>query len=777
MAFLRSLSVWVTRWPIALATVLVLGAVVLLPGLGRSGLWEPQERQLSDRIAPHESVAPKPAEPPRPEPACERAIPKDATARSLTTRAVVFGRDRIADSDAGRKLPLALLGLLTVLATAGLAMRAAGARAGIVTAAVVLAMPLLGLQARMLTSEIGTPCGAALIVYGLYAIVRPVRGRWLVMDLLLSVAALGAGLVIGFYGGGALLGLVVPIGAVAAAGGLGAGLVIAAIRRRPAREIVEQVPAALATLAVAGLIGVLAYQLYELRDPIGGITPPARQVLGNAIVPDGCYSSLLGAIWRPEDDLRFIYDSTFEQIGYGTFPWGILAPVALCFLLRDDDPRRRVLGAIALAWAGGAWIANEAFHRKVGFTIWAGFPAVAVAVGVWFDGVLARRAIGDPRAMPAGALLVALYALLGVLNLGKDMQSFPDKLASLVSGTDLVTYPTATSIKLGVLGLGMIVALGFAIAMAWRAGEHKLDHQLRRVANVAAAVAIAATIFLAAFWTFGWHAKLALHLSSKTMFDTYHTLRAPPVEGGHSRDPLLIMGDLGQAPRFYTPQQPELVQTRDQVVKSLQRTDARVFAIMPRTDLCTLHREMGDKPYFVVEDRNAKNLLFSNRVDGTTDKNSLARVILHHEPKTIAQRPKGTITWDNKIQLLGWDLPRAVDRGSRFQVTLYYKVLTPVGGGWKTLVHFDPVGGSTRIGGDHDPINGLCPTGSWMQGDYIVDTFEITAGGGGHFKGPYALWIGFFTGTAPNWKNMTVKSTSEQRDEVDRVKIASVIVQ
>ena len=780
MTFLRTISAWTQKWPIALATCFVLAVLVLLPGLGRPGLIEPQERQLSDRIAPHESVPAKPepaAAPTKPGQAkCDRTVPADADARSLTRRAIVAGRDRLADSDTGRKLPLALLGLLTVLATVGIALRAAGPRAALVTCAVVLAMPLLGLQSRMLTSEIGTACGAALIVYGLFSLGRPARPGSVLfgLDLLTSTVALALGTVIGFYAGGALLGLVVPFGAVAAAGGLGVPLGISLVKRRP---WLEHVPATIATIVAVGLVGALTYQLYELKDPIAGITPPARQMLGSAIVPDGCYSSLLGAIWRPEDDLRFIYDSTFEQIGYGTFPWGVLAPVAVFFLLRDDDPKRRLLGGIALAWAGGAWIANEAFQRKVGFTIYSGFPAIAVAVGVWIDSLLAGRQKGDQRAMPAAGILIGLYFFLGVLDLGKDIQSFPDKLSSLLTGTDIVTYPTATKVKLGLFVLAMLVGLGFALAVSvWRSGDGFLRKELRLVANISGAVAIAATIILGAFWTFGWHPKIATHLSSKTMFDTYHELRGAPGADGQSRDPLLIMGDLGQAPLFYTPQKPQLVQTRPEIVKSLQRTDARVFAIMPRTDLCTLHREMGDKPYFVVEDRNSKNLLFSNRVDGTTDKNSLAKVILHHEPKKIGARPKGTIIWDNKIQLLGWDMPKRVERGGRFKMTLYYKILSAVGGAWKTLVHIDPVNASTRIGADHDPISALCATGSWMPGDYIVDTFEVTAGGGGHPKGPYNVFIGFFSGSAGNWKNMAVKSSSEQRDDADRVKITSTIV-
>ncbi len=775
----RLIATQLGRWPAALLLCLLLAAAVLLPRLGGAGLWEPQERQLADRVAPPgPSVSPaakptpaaKPADPAAP---CARAAPADAAARSLTNRAMVLGRDEIADSDAGRRLPLALLGLLTVLAAAGTAMRLSGPRAGVVTAIVLLAMPLLVLQSRMLISEIGTACGAALIIYGLVALGhlrRPaVPG---VVDALVATLALAAGVVIGFYGGGALLGLVVPIGAVAVAGALGVPL-LAAIRRREA--IGWWIPALLATLAVIGLVGLLASQLYDLKTPYPGMTPPpARAVLGKAILPTGCYAWALGGVWRVDDDLRFTYDSLFEQIAYGTYPWGLLAPVAIAALLADVDPLRRRLGAITLAWAGGAWIAGEVFQRKVGFTIYAGFPAMAIAVGAWLDGLLSRRAQDNDAAsaMPAAAKLIALFAVLGMIDLGKDLQSFAERLTSLLIGNNALSYPTQSKLlflptKTWVLIFGGVIAGSLALALAtWRAGEGARERAAQRFATRAAITAIGATILLGAFWSAIWQPQLALHLSSKAMFETYEALARPG-------DELVVMGDLGQAPRAYTTKPPQTVPDRTQIISALGRTN-RVFAIAPQTELCTLHREIGGKPYFVIDDRNQRNLLLSNRVDGTTDKNPLRTMIVHEEPKNIQARPKGKVVWDNKIQLLGWDMPRSVTRGRRFEVTIYYKILQPVGGNWKTLMHFD--GPAGRAGnGDHEPIGGRCPTSSWQQGDYIIDTFTPRVGGGAFPHGNYEVWLGFFTGAAPNWRNMTLsEAPGDLRDSADRVKITSL---
>ncbi|MBL0217805.1 MAG: hypothetical protein IPQ07_28490 [Myxococcales bacterium] len=772
----RKLSVLLGRWPVALATVLVMAAVLLLPGLGGSGLWEPQERQLADRVAPPVSIeAAKVAEPPQPaqgvpppEEACVRTPPKDAKARSLTPRAIVFGRDTFGDSDAGRRLPFALMGLLTALATAGIALRLGRPRAGVIAGLVVLSMPLLPLQSRMLTSEIGTACGGALLVYAFLALARlgSAYGTALAaVDAAVSIAALTAGAYLGFHGGGALLGLVVPIGACAAAGGFG---VAPLLRRERAANVI---PAMLAAAIVVTLIGILVYQLYSLKTPTPGMMPPARSLFGKAIVSEGCWSSALGGMWRPDDDLRMVFDSMFEQIAYGTFPWGVLGPIAMIALLHSTDKDHRTAGAVTLAWAGGAWIACEVFQRKVGFTLYAGFPALAVAVGVWLDDVLTRRARGDREAMPAGMMLLGLFFIIAVLDLAKDMQGFADRITSLLIGNDQLPYPKDSKLlflptKLWILQIGMLAGLGFGLSMLiWRPGTDARAQKLQRIATWCIGGAFAGTVAIAGFWSFVWQPRLALNVSSKAMFESYQDLRG-------AGDQLVIMGDLGHAPLAYAPDtKPEMVNTRDQVVTALGRSN-RVFAIAPQSELCTLHRELAGKPYFVLDDRNVRNLLLSNKVDGTSDKNPLATAILHTEPTQFGAKPKGRVTWDNKIQLLGWDIPQTMGRGSKVTVKLYYKILQPVGGAWKGLMHFD---GPLRFNGDHEPINGRCPTSTWQPGDFIVDTLTITAGGGAFPAGKYDVWIGFFTGSAPNWKNMVVsEAPGDMKDTADRVKIMSV---
>jgi hypothetical protein len=765
-------------WYIALATVLVLALAMILPGLGSPGLWEPSERTLADRAAPPLAIE-KSAEKPAPkietqdEDACTRTAPPDAKARTLSNRAVVLGRD-ISDSDTGRRLPFAIMGILTVLGAAGIAMRFAGARAGVLTAIVLLSMPLCILQSRMLTNEIGTACGATMLVYGLVALSRLGAGYGTVLaaiDAAIAIAALVLGYYLGFGGGGMLLGLVVPIAGFAAAG-------ICAPVRREGRSVVGIALPFVAAGVAASLLGVLVYQLYDLQAVKPGMMPAPRTIFGNALVADNCWSSALGGLWRPDDDLRNIFDSTFEEIAYGTFPWGMLAPIAMGMLIMSGDRDRKGAGAVALAWTVAAYVATEVFQRKVGFAIFAAFPALAIAIGVWLDDLLARRKTSTPDGgeTPAGFMLMGLLFLIAVVNFGKDMYSFPDRVTSLLIGGETLAYPKDSKLlflptKLWILIVGAFTGIGVgASLMLWRDGESPVRKTLRKIASACIVVAIAGSIVMAAFWAFVWQPVLSKHVSSKAMFETFEELRKP-------NEKLVIMGDLGHAPASYTDQKPQTVGSRAEIVKALAEATAansRVFAIAPQGELCTLHREMGGNRYYVVEDRNVRNLLLSNKVDGTTDKNPLARAILHEPPKKMKGKPKAPVVWDRRLELIGFDIPARVDRGKKFSVTMYYKVTQAVGGKWKSLMHFD---GPLRFNGDHWPIDDRCPTGTWQPGDYIVDTFTVSAGGKTFPAGKYDLWAGFFTGSAPNWKNMSVsEAPSDMRDTADRVKITSIIL-
>ncbi|HEY6036549.1 MAG TPA: hypothetical protein VIV58_19860, partial [Kofleriaceae bacterium] len=536
----------------------------------------------------------------------------------------------------------------------------------------------------------------------------------------------------------------------------------------------DNAPALLATVLAVVAITALVYQMFSLETPHPGLIPPQRAILDRAIVAPGCWSPALGGMWRPDDDLRYVFDSTFEQIAFGTFPWGLLAPIAFFGLIASGDPKRRQLGAITLAWASAAWIGTELFQRKVGFAIYAGFPAFAVALGAWIDGVLENRAELRHR---GARLLVALLAFVAALDLGKDLQSSISSdgrqtgttaLSALLTDTKDI-YPDVARLlglptRFWVLVLGLAIALGVALSLAFCGSTRGWQKKLARTAPLATCFF---TVALAAFWSFGWLPSLGTNLSTKPLFDTIERLKKPG-------DQVILMGDLGDAAHDYAPDiKPEAATAREQIVAAIGRPN-RVFAIAPATELCQLHREIGGKPYFVLDDRNIKSTLLSNKVDGTTDKNPLGKLIVHAEPKQMTTRPKAKIVFDNRIELIGWDIPKVVHTGERFDVRMYYKILQPVGGAWTVLFHFT---GPTYFNGDHLPIDNKCPTSTWQPGDYIIDTHTVTATGGGYAVGNYEVWTGFFTGSNPNFRNMTVsEAPGDMRDKDDRVKITTISV-
>lgn len=863
--FSRVLARLASPWLAVLVAGLV-AAAVLLPNLSGPGLWEPQELAVAD-LAMARVEARKLAEGKTPEPPaasdqqgaeqakdkCRSSPPDDAVARTLTARALQWTMRKGQASEGALRLPFALLGVLTVLAAAGLAARLAGGRAALLCALLLLSFPLLGVQARQLTTELGTAAGAVLLLYGLVAL-RPLgRTLWRavakkrgapslgravlhLLDDALSLAAIALGAVLGFVSGGGLLGLFVPLFAFAAATGLGgrgflalgrllrgaasraADLAVPSRRRgrslgaRPALGSWIGDP----SVTWLGMKGVLVttaclalgYLLVDQAYKLGPLTPGTRQLFGHSILPTACYSPLLGGVWQPSDDLRILYDSSIEQIAFGTFPWGLLAPLTMGILLASTRRPLRLAGALTLAWAGAAWVATEAFQRKVGHTIYPGFPALAVAVALWLDASLSWIAAAAARATDgasagaqaaeaaaetpaswrahvaaplAGRLLLGFFFLLGAFTLGKDLLAFPERLTSLTLGDDAVKYPPLVKwlwlpTRAWILALGSAIALFAALWMWSSSGDDGLEGPIVRRPDGSAVIpprrsprllslSLACTAALAAFWPHGWHASLSKLLSSKGVFATYHALRRPG-------DRLILFGDLGNAPKYYAGGSYETLHGRDDVVAALADS-RRVFALVPAVELCSLHRQTAGKPYFVLDNDNPRTLLVSNRKDGGTDRNPLLTSLYRQEPPGITSRPPSPIVFDERIELIGWTIPAQVRRGERFTATLYYKILAPVGGSWRVFQHYDK--GGARFIGDHVPIDGRCPTTEWAAGDYIVDRHTVLAGATGLGPGSFDLWTGFFTGVAPSWRNMKVTQAPEKaKDGDDRVKITSI---
>jgi RNA polymerase sigma-70 factor (ECF subfamily) len=160
-----------------------------------------------------------------------------------------------------------------------------------------------------------------------------------------------------------------------------------------------------------------------------------------------------------------------------------------------------------------------------------------------------------------------------------------------------------------------------------------------------------------------------------------------------------------------------------------------------------------------------------------TDPSNGARV--RTEPPGITMRPPGRVVWgegEEDLELVGWDAPATVKRGEPFTITTYYRVLSPLDRAWATFIHID--GDNARHQADHEPLGRTCPSSTWQPGDFIVDRVTSTPDPARVPAGRYAIWLGFYTGWAPDWRNFDVYAApAAMRDTTGRIKIADLIIE
>ncbi|MCG8418107.1 MAG: glycosyltransferase family 39 protein [Proteobacteria bacterium] len=884
-------------WP---ACSLCIGVLLVLPGLGGHGFWEPHEMRIADSARERFGDKHETSEQANvgPEQGSERdkRSPGQRTTRTGASRSSPPSGPPLTEWSVGKsfaymhayvesaefvaRLPLAIMGLITVAVGFFLGRRLAGPRAGLLSALVLVSFPLVLLQSRQLMSHIGAVAGSGLVVLGLVGLIWPVerRPRWLCA---VDLALVGIGAVLSYYAAGLLLGIVAPVGAVALAcigalfghvsettthlpshmsgrsswqsdvavvwlwralGVVLAGLVVFAVSiesvslsiavagagivaalaalTRPLADQGRTVPtgrlmsrsgvrahaqrarpnaysvrwrlwvAAVALGAMAvGALGYVLAQVFELRHAI----PGERALFGYSLMPAERYVEAIGGTWKLRDDLNITFDSLFEQIAYGLFPWSALAPIAMVHLATVPRRGRQTWGGFVLfAWAAIAWVVAAVTARKVGMVLYPALVAIAVGLGLWLDNLLEARhradatAESDPYALTEFGLslrlpLSALFVVLAVLVLGKDMLAFPDKLVSLTSASPIKYPEHAALFKIGLkywpFGFGILFAgcLGTGLVLWQRCRRDCDPASIQYYAGrfgIHGAVAIG--LVFALFMAHGWLSTLSQKLSSKHIFSVYQDLRG-------DGDELGVMGRPGSGPEYYAGASLTRLANTNKLAEFLRKS-RRVFALVPAARLCSIHSTLGrgNTKYYALDDSNAKFLLLSNRLeDGESDINRLASTIVRRQPESIPTRVR--VNYDNKIELIGFDVPAAVGRRDKFTARFFYKILKPVGGTWKVFVHFD--GGSLRFQGDHKPADSVgCATSFWKPGDYIVDKFNVIAGDVAYARTKYDIHVGFFRGSHGNWKNMKVVSAHDGSgkkltiDADNRVRIGQIDV-
>ena len=758
----------------------------------QAGRARPGEQSAASSSTSAARARPRPARPP---------IKRRVDEPRFTERLIAHGVERAGFTELGARWPLALLGLIAVMAAYLLGARLSSPRAGLIGAIALLSTPYLILQSRQLTSEIGALTGSALLALGLVGLALPDRWRALTgrtgsasadagdepssarrlagsAGLLLAVdaALVAAGLVLCNLSAGLLLGVLPPLA------GVGVGALAWALADRPGRPRPGHGPILVVgalSLAGAGIALVLF-----MEDTFRWLEP------GQAGIGDGFLDRMvpvkeklpaLGATWKASGDVQVPFSAVLEQLGFGMFPWMALAPLAVVGLaLAARQPAAAASpdasaaavrapwgGAVLFAWAAVAWLVASILARKVGPVLYPAAVAVAVAVGVWLDRLLARRTAA--REEEASSLpLVALFALLAALVLARNLMSAPEVLTSLTSLDGKVKYPEGSKLHLAVAGFGVLFGLAAAAGLFFWRGPYRprwrplavvVDHAGRHGLHAAVAVALGFALFLSHVWLPG----LSARMSSRDVLGAYRELRQ---EG----DVLGLLGNLGSGPTYYAGSDYEKLGNRSELIEFLQRP-GRVFALTRSNELCPLYKESSKRGFrFHVLDRShVQYFLLSNQLrPGEKDENPLIDAVRRTPPERI-DHPM-SVNFEDQIELVGVNMPRRVSRGSEFEMVLIYKILKPVTRPWKIFVHID---GPARIGADHSPAGGHCAMSYFQPGDYVIDRHTVVAGDMTHPKTTYRVWTGFFVGSGGNFTNMKVKSGGKP-DRDHRVPIGSI---
>ncbi|HVW29022.1 MAG TPA: glycosyltransferase family 39 protein [Polyangiaceae bacterium] len=703
---------------------------------------------------------------------------------------------------AGR-LPMALWGLVGVVATYFLVARLVDRIAAVFAVVVLSTTPLYFLAARTMLGDIVTMSGLAVAVAGLSIAVfddRPGalgRSGWALFGAL--------GMAAGFGSRGVLLGVALPAVSVG----------LAWLLRRGAGSVDR----------LGGIFAVLTLLLGAVTVFVG--------VRALITVPDHEFSRLLGTT-IDRHKIAQTHDVMVLELGHALFPWSAVAPFALGRMLRAPIG---VEGAAREREASGS-----VTFAIVAILCFGAYTAIAPLLGVLpFSGVCVLAAaiavmLRDfERGAPGSRTLALGVAALLVLFLG-DFNNFPEKGLSafvvdgakfpesfkekgfkvLAAGTlaaaalfalffierdegqrvfrgdehrryyaalrgsydgnvafglmalevSLVGLAAATVIsdrythwqqiesmalpvrqiaKAGFLGLPILVALP-SIVMLVRDAVRVALRKLHVTRGAAALLAVAA---FGAALSFGYYPLLARQISPKEVFDSYQRLARPGESLG-----MMSAGGGSASARYYARGD---VRTFASTIEAfnwlVERDDQRRWLVVRANDIAQMNAQFRahrspPKNLPVLDARSSEILLVSNQLKpGEKNQNPFARWVL--ESKPVPQRPLD-IDFNGQLHGLGWGVTTPdgqpvtfVRAGKPYVFHFYYEVTRPISGEWQTFIHVD--GYQRRYNGDHDTLEGKYPFYLWHPGDFIEDIhpFELEPNFTG---GTYTLFFGLFRG-------------------------------
>lgn len=282
--------------------------------------------------------------------------------------------------------------------------------------------------------------------------------------------------------------------------------------------------------------------------------------------------------------------------------------------------------------------------------------------------------------------------------------------------------------------------------------------RLSRWQPTRALAASLAMVMLGLCMSLSYYPQLGSQLSPQDLFDKYDELARP-------NEPLATLGVSASAASYHTGRAVTHFDDASSALRWLTSETTRRFMIVRSEELPDLNsayraRAAGArqpqslthrvpppaKNLPVVDASSSELLLVSNRLGAEANQNPLDRFLLSHRP--TPSRPLD-VELGGQLKVLGWDVlydgrpADVVEPGRSYDFEIYYEVLRPVTGDWKTFIHID--GFQRRFNGDHETLGGRYPFDLWQRGDIIRDTHPFRLGPN-FTAGTYSVYFGLFKG-------------------------------
>ncbi|MFH1131616.1 MAG: glycosyltransferase family 39 protein [Pseudomonadota bacterium] len=741
-----------------------------MPKLPSFGLWDPEEIQIADQAQDWGETK---------DTAHTARGEKVLRAPPLHMWLVGIGFKTLGVNELAGRLPLAIFGLLSLYLTYRVGRRLFNEKAGLAAAFVLATTPVFLFQSRQLTSDIAFYACLIASAGGLASFVWPVDNKRCRMDLVMG----GLGLVGGFLAKGLLLGTLFPLVCL-----------FLAIRMSwkipgPLSNLAQGVNGSQSNSEIASETDTTLGQ--TVRSEMGPLTMTIAiaVVLIGALyfVLGGGYLLLLGSHFH-KISIPPTFETTIKTLGFSTYPWIAIAPIALALFVQTQrtSPNERTpdaFGKLLIVLLVVVGCALAALWVTVSGEIrYPALPWLAIAVGVFCFDAWKTRSTHPVWAVFAGIIILVLQ---------QDFFVAPQSLA-LSHLIQSAKFPSELDVQTAMRLFGVLFALVFFLALRGAPGEIAKHHDglsnkflrllivplnfLIRLCNyVGAALRIWngpknqgywVTVVLLAFAFAAWCSwyltpNLSLHMSNKALFQTYHQCK----QGDEKLSQYMVSG---KGASYYNQGEVEQIKSQDILFKLL-REQKRAFVLIPAGQLAPIDRaaRQVDLSYYVLDDRNSQFVIMSNKLEGKCDRdlNPLRRWVVKKRPN-----PHKLIkaNFENKVELLGYNVPDVVTRGGKFRITLFFHVKSSMPSNYKVFIHFDQP--ASRFHGDHVPLDGKYPTQYWLPGDFIIDHYDVDLPILTTPSGTYTMNMGFWLGSE------RMKVLSGPADSSNRVRLGTLRV-